>query len=393
MPPSRSSLLRQLPGAGLFLALSIVSVIIFLKLFPPRQPLGRLRSFEGVDRSPVRAALSAENVARLQADILKLGSRFLGQEGFYKTERYLRDRLKSAGLEVLEQTIQTPSPRTLCRRIVDDQGRDLSGAEIYPFFPNHFQPMNTGAAGVTGRLLLVSDDVLLWRGRFDDCIAVIDAENPPRNFALNWTKYAQLGFRAVILAHRKGLANIGWQDTGGMWSSIPVNFIRLAANEAIFDHLDQSVTLHVRTQYANTDNTTLIGILRCRADGKPADEAVVISGSYDAFSVLPDAAPGAIPAVSVATQLALLDGLTKYRGRLNRDVLFVFAGSQVMANDAINRLASTLGSRVDADNARIRIQNDVNDNQRALAKVKAILAAFDSAEFLIDEPATARALG
>ena len=65
---------------------------------------------------------------------------------------------------------------------------------------------------------------------------------------------AQAGFRALVVADRRGLDKLDWNALAGERKLVggqPVNYVRLAANERIFDHAGQVVRLHVRQEFRN----------------------------------------------------------------------------------------------------------------------------------------------
>ncbi|NQU11978.1 ABC transporter permease [bacterium] len=380
---------RTLGAVALFLALLAVVATVFLHTFPPAPWEPAVPPFDAYNRAPMRTAMDSDRVQRELETWLGFGSRFLGQEGWSRAARHLRDAFAAAGLEQLELVVNTPAPRTLRREIHDPDGRPLPGVAVYPFFPNQFQPMVTPADGISGELVLVDDQVLRQRLRFDDAIALIDAERLPRDFESRWTRYAQVGFRAVIVAHRHGLAAMPWVNSMDMVSPAPVNYVRLAANERIFRHVGQRVTLHVTTAWRNTPNPVLIGVLR--APGQ-AREAVVITASYDAPSYLPDSAPGALAATPPAALVSLLRGLASYHDLLRRDVIFIAVGSQVLAHDATARLVAGLGPATQPEAARREIEKRLAEHNRQFACWEAIVAGTAGDGFARDPAATAASL-
>ena len=76
--PTRDSLARRLIGGALFLALIVVSMVVFLGVFAPKRPPERLPPYDGYDKAAMDAAMSPEAVGREFDGILGLGSRFLG---------------------------------------------------------------------------------------------------------------------------------------------------------------------------------------------------------------------------------------------------------------------------------------------------------------------------
>ena len=144
---------------------------------------------------------------------------------------------------------------------------------------------------------------------FDDCIGVVDAVNPPKAYGCDWSRYAQLGVKAIIVSPRSGLNDL----TAERWATLnpqmvgndPINYVRLLGNAAVYRYLDQPVTLHVRTEFRSYPNRTIIGILK---SGRPNRDAVVVTAPYDAYSYLPDLAPGVATAYEIAELLRVLEG-------------------------------------------------------------------------------------
>lgn len=386
----------QALGVALFLGLTLAAVIAFLGIFAPQPPLARLAALQGYDKTAIRAAMAPEAVAQQQERILAHGSRRLGQEGFYKTRDEIRRQMAEAGLEMFEQEVSTVSPRTLQREIQPaDDGGPLEGVEVFPFLPNQLQPMVTPEEGLTGTLVVVDDALMLKRERFDDAIAVVECKTPPESFGISWTKYAQVGFKAVILTHREGFEKMPWDSAGQGAIRAPVNYVRLAAGPEILNFDGRRVTLKVRTRYVDERSTTLIGVLRAGgarngASGGAA-EALVLNASYDATSVLPDLAPGTLSAVGPAVHLQLIRGLSAYKDSLKRDVIFVFNGANSCASHGVNHLLQTLGSGLDAESTRLRLAHERDGHLAQLALIEAVQPALADG-FLTEPGATTAAL-
>ncbi len=378
---------RQIVVGGAFALIIFASMVAFMTVFAPKSPPPLGLADETYDSAPMRTAVTPDRVSAHQLEVIAQGSRFLGQKGFYQTVDMLRQAYRTAGLEVLEFDNQTVAPYTLDRRILDATGAPLAKLDIYPFFPNFFQPMNTPVEGLTGKLLLVDEHVLQTHGRFDDCIALIDVENPPQTFGTQWSKYAQVGFKALIVAHRKDLTEINWRKMNVV-GSLPMNYVRLAASPTIFDHLDQPVTLHVRTEFRLTSNPILVGILRAGDGPQTGREALIIPTEYDAPSILPDLATGELSAVPVATQLALIDGFKSFQKSIKRDVVFIATGGQITGHDSTARLMSILGSNLEPERTHKRLANGVTLNTEEAAHVKAILALAQDSKFMVDSTST-----
>ena len=100
-------------SAILFFAAAATGVLLYYihLIAKEPQPLYR-RPFDGYETTHMQGAVAPQEVAAEQERILGLGDRFLGDEGFYATASYLKNAWRSAGLDIFEQEIVTPAPRT-----------------------------------------------------------------------------------------------------------------------------------------------------------------------------------------------------------------------------------------------------------------------------------------
>lgn len=381
--------LDQVLGGALFTALAVALVATFLRVFAPPIVIPAAPPYTKYDRAAMQAAVTPAAVAAEQDQVLSFGSRFLGQDGYYRTEQYLRERFTKAGLQLCEQDLSSVAPKTQTAQLLDAQQAPLPVA-IYPFMPNHLQPMNTPPAGLSGKLLLLTDEVMSSATTFSDAIGVIDLAHPaPKNFGTDWTRYAQLGLRALIVTDSEGLGKLPWDSLGPMVANLPVNYVRLAAEPAILPLLGQTVTLKVRTAYAATPHRNLLGVLK---GGKAHGEALVITAAYDAGSVLPDLAPGAGQALPVALMLKLLDGLLPYQAELQRDVIFVAIGNHAMGQDSLNRLLTATGRYHDPRGRREELAGELAEHATAAAQLQTLLKAGEAPAFATDPAATTKQL-
>jgi len=376
MTPRLLQNVRSAAVAALFGVLAVALAAAYLFCFSPSRPPPRTAAAAGLDTRAMDDALAPAAVSGQVARILACGSRYEGQEGLSAVRARLREAFSNAGFQVYTLTQTVPVPVTLRREILGSDGRPLAGVRIYPFQPNHVQPIATPAGGVTGRLVLASDVLLRTSPRFDDCIAVIDADAPPETYGYNWLSYAQAGFQAVIVASRHGLEGVRWTDVGGLRATAPVNYPRLAADAGLFAHLDQIVTLRVNVTWRPVASETLVAV---RPAVRPAREAAVFTAMLDAPSVLPDLAPGTLGAVNLAAQQALLNGLAGSHDdpRRVRDVVFVCYSSFTMGLLAPDALTSTIGTAWKRDDARRCLADELAANAVTAAGVRRALALFD----------------
>jgi hypothetical protein len=377
--------------AGAFLILTAALAVVFLNCFPPEPYVRPVAPFEGYDKQTIIDALAPQSVSSDLKRIESFGSRFVGQPGFQKTADYIRAAYASAGLQTVELKIKSAIPVTIERKCLGDDGQPLPDVEIYPFLPNHFQPMVSPTEGIRGRLIRLSEEILKTRHAFDDCIGVVDCSAPPPNFECNWARYAQLGFRAIIIAHPDGMEKINWSNISKqMVSSAPVNFVRLAASKAIFNYLDQIVTLRVRVEFKNVENSAFVGRLKAE---HPSQEAIVFFTSYDACSILPDLAPGGLQAMSLATHLNLLKGLANYRASMKRDAIFIAYGSEFMAAQGLDAVLRAIGAPASNESVGSILRVEQGDNESKLQCAQRALDCIQSEPGVLkDQSATERAL-
>ena len=351
----RGRIVHFVCAAGFF-GLFVAAILLVLTVFSPEPFVHASVGNHDYSMDEMQEQVDWRKVQALQDDVLSAGSRFMGQPGVYATEAYIRDAFEQAGLEVYEQENWTVAPRTVLREatLPDEGDAPLDGVAVYPFMPNHLQPIATPDEGVTGTLVLLTETALRTRARFDDCIGLIDASEGQTSdeCGFDWRRYAQLGLRAVVVSHPGGLEEVPWHRAGGeregMVGGLPINFPRVAADPGIFDYVGRRIRLRVRVVFEEVENTTLVGILRAGGSSKekPNRDALIIESSYDACSILPDRAPGVSQALWPATQLALLRGAAPYKDRLVRDVVFVAFGAQMMARDGENNLLRLLDENV-----------------------------------------------
>lgn len=340
--------------SGIVIAVSVLlalAVAVFnQRVFMPKERVEIADAFQGYEPQAMGSCMDVQMVQSQFDTILSFGDRFLGNQGMYKTERYIRDFMKSRGYEIYEQTVKTASPRTRLReiRIIGSGGQPDSvpaGVELFPFMPNHMQPVATPSEGIRGRLVLLNNESISAGHDFRGCIGVVDSDEGrvDGRYGFSWVKYARLGISGLIITCSSGLDNAPWFRIGdrfdGMVSSIPINFVRLAATQQILEYVGKDVVLRVESRYENVPNTTIMAVLRAP---QLAREAIVINGSYDACSLLPDRAPAGFQTVNLAAQLQLASGVAAYRESLRRDVIFLFTSGSMMAEDGLNNFIRLL---------------------------------------------------
>lgn len=415
---------------GLALALTAAGLALWhFKGAEPWRAVIPLIVDESFPSEPMQEAMQLERVAEAHEAITSMGSRFMGQPGHRKAADYMQRAFEEAGLEVYEQAFDVIVPQTAYREIYtlpvpgSEDMEPLADVEVYPLMPNQLQPMVTPGDGIRGELVLLDDETLRTRERFDDCIGLIDTKVGERStvFDLVWEQYASLGIKALILSNSDGLEAVAWWEMSpsrginAMVSSSPVNFVRLVASPAIFDHLGETVHLRVRSDFKRVLTKSVFGVLRAT---EPTEEALLVVAAYDTPSMLPDRAPGVMEAISPAVQLQLLEGALRYRSSLKRDLIFFADGANMMAGEGHNRILGLIGKndgshpkhpielgafdpetdavtggRSDIGYPRqVELAERWEENERQQHRVLRVEKLFADSSFAIDPEATAQTL-
>lgn len=416
---ARLSRLLGIAAAGLtVIGAAFAFAVFYLSVFRPAPYIASSAANRDYDPSPMQRAVAPVRVRSRLDSIVGFGSRLLGQPGMYRTEELIRGEFERAGLDVYEHTHYPAAPHSRYRELYDctdsgGPGRRIDDVDIFPFMPNHIQPVVTGDSGIVGELVLLDPHTLRTRKRFDNCIGLIDSREGRYDpeFAFAWVRYAKLGIKGLIVSHSAGLDHAPWNIIAyrfsGMVTDLPVNYPRVAATRSVFDYIGKTVRLRVRVDFAPTRCTDLYGVLRAPGGAR---EAIVVYAGYDASSILPDRAPAPMQAVEPALQLQVLEGLTAYRTSLQRDVIFFASGATMMAEDGLNNLLRILGeNEKTAESNRLlsalgvkqkrqtgrrmqRARGHVEDNEDSLALVEELRALFNDPMFLVDPATTAAAL-
>ncbi len=376
-------------SGALFLALSLAAIWGFLALFPPKPYASPLKPFSDYSLDAMQAEMAPDAVREQLDEVAALGNRFLGKKGFYNCGDLIRRRYTEAGLKLYEQAFRIVAPQSEFAEALSSDGLP-AGFNIYPFMPNHYQPIATPDEGITATVLRIDESLLRTRRSFRGCFALLDGSlPPPLGYGYNYARYAQLGFEGVIVSHPDGLSAVPWDQLNGITSRNPVNFVRVAADAGVFDSIGKEITLRVRVRYRGVPNRTLIGVMEGDGD---AEEALIIPCSYDALSMLPDHSPGLMQALPVAIQLQLLKGLQPYRDSLRRDVIFIAFGGRAMAQDPQVHLLSVIGAQPHQQARRSYLESKQAMNAMKIQTVSRCIAVLAQPGVMVKPDATRDAL-
>jgi hypothetical protein len=174
-----------------------------------------------------------------------------------------------------------------------------------------------------------------------------------------------------------------------MLSTLPVNFLRAYSNSEILSHCGENVTIHLTQRYREVENTSVVGVLKAP---KPSQEALIIAGHYDAYGILPSMPSGSMQAYSPATVLAMARAFAPQREDLNRDIVFVLDGAEIMASIGEASVISAFGPARENALTSKKISAAIAENEKELQTVQKLLSVSQSNGFLSDIASTKAAL-
>jgi len=379
---------RPLLSFLLFALLLVAALAGFLILFAPPLRTEGISTRAALDSSALRGAFNRQEIDALRTKIASFGPRGLGQPGHGAVANFLAGQLRADGLQVIERRDMVVAPVTDVSEILFPDGHPLPGVELHPFMPNLFQPVATPEGGLKGRLVLLDKNTIATRDDFSGIIGVVDMADAP--YDLDWIRYAQLGISGLIITG-KGATEAAWTPllANKMVSTIPVNFLRAYASPEILKHLGREVSIRLEQRYREVENNSVIGILKA---SKPTRQALVITGHYDTYGILPSLVDGSIQAFSPAMVLSLARGLSLYRDTLQRDVIFILDGAEMMGGIGEASVVAAFGPADAQVGISRRIEVELAENTRSLRYVDACLDLMKDPLFLSDPEVSLRDL-
>jgi hypothetical protein len=334
MSDFRSNAVQALSGGLVFLGLALgVYVVLLIRLTPAPGPAGESTAARH-DETRLADRLTEDAWRQCLADIraageppdARTGGRMTGTPGFYRTGELVADTFRKAGLEVMTQSFRVAVPVTETSEVLDDSGRPLPGVVLYPLMPSGLVPVSMpGELAAEAELIESTAPVDLAGKRIEGRIVIC------RGFNCNWATLASMGAKAVIVIDDP-TENPADPDASRQWSNLvtanDIPFPRFFATGPIDRMAGHPLTVQCKVRWKSVPARNIVGVLRGRFDGTPADEALVISGYTDSSSVVPEQAPGAEQAVQLAGLLELAAAMAPYQGQLQRDVVFIAVGAR-----------------------------------------------------------------
>ncbi|MBW3635390.1 MAG: M28 family peptidase, partial [Armatimonadetes bacterium] len=289
-------------------------------------------------------AQNPDVAARLRADISALTafpSRVPGTPGNAAAATLVENRFKQLGLTNVrsDQTFVT-APVTQSASLTLG-GRQLP---ILPLYPNHVVASTTPPAGLSGPI------VYAGQGRPSDfngqlvegSIVALDF-----NSGMAWITAADLGAKAIIFLEPQ---ITGRGQAERKFTYLPVEmpryYVRGAAADAVRAASGQSATVKSHVIWKQVPVRNVLGYLPGKnPPAKDKPNTVIVSAYYDSMSVVPDLAPGAEAAGSMA---AMLEMARRFKANPPaHNVLFVANGAHHMALAGVRNFIA--GHVIDAD--------------------------------------------
>jgi hypothetical protein len=299
------------------------------------------------------------------------GSRFTGSEGFYRTEEQVLARFRELGCRILFQEHDVVVPKTRFCRLLGEDGQPVPGIEIHPYYPNRLRTATTPVGGITGTVVFkgspAEDDKIPALNQCEGNIILLRVQE-------RFQDYANFGARAVLYFQDEGnnpKAEYYRRKESHASIDVPVFFIRGDQRRLIGKRL----TVQARVDWERAPVRNLFAIF----DPDPTastgrDETLLVSAYYDAWSSVPDLAPG-------ARQLLGLQGVLKAaehfaaspsRAKFRRKVVFFVHGGMGQAAAGSRQLSSALGSQPEPEKVLADRAAEHEQLSRELADLKEV---------------------
>ena len=335
----------QLGVGAIFAAIGLAVLCWFVTFAEPPERKPRTPSRQNYSEQPLIEALTGRQNEKRLNDIVALGvrqgerqvGRRSGSPGFYRTETFIKDTFHAAGLDVKSQEMEVVVPVTEYCEILDFDGRPLEGVTLYPFAPSGITPLSLPNGEIKARLVQTDSTELRCLTGHDPAksilLTTLDAVK-------GWEDLAAVGVPAVIVRDDETAKALrGDPDQAGNWKSLismaETRYPRFFAKGPIEKYAGSDVTIRCKVAWQAKKVRNVIGVLR---GDKPQQEALVLTAFYDSNSLVPDLAPGAEQAVSLAALLDYATALAQYRGQLGRDVIFVATAGHAQSLTGASRL-------------------------------------------------------
>jgi len=356
----------------LTVVLAAATVVVLFGFNRAAAPQERVLPIEGVTSPRYAAVADAVTSAALYEELATLTaypSRFTGTEGATAAAAYVERELTAAGYTVLRQPVDVAVPRTHHAELRTLDGEPFPDVTVAPLLPNWFRTVSTPQGGLTGTVYRAELGLVREFEGIDieDQFVLLPLGTP-------WQALAGMGVRAIFFY------DTGTLSGGANWphhvnASLDVSRVLAEGDVEALD--GQTVVLDLNQQIENVQAYNIIAL----HETPGAEELLVVSAPYDAYSYVPDRTPGAGPAVGTAALLAGARHLATEQEGLRRSVVFVATAGDAHTLAGIRAFAETIGQRGQRERLLMRLEDEQSRLERDLALAEAARAVAEDAAY------------
>ncbi len=300
--------------------------------------------FTPSDYASVMAGVSADRMGEDIRYFASLGSRLTGYPGADKAAQYVERQFRGAGIQNIEyQDFEIMVPVDHGSTLIVD-GEPIP---IHAVWPNVVRTSQVAPGTLRGPVVYGADCSL---GRFDGAAmdgAIVLADF---NCGTNWLNVPLLGGRAVVFVEPRDTT---WSDAAEKYLKVPVDVPRfyiereqadplLARLKAAQGSSAPSGGIECRMTWERRKGRNIIATLP-GSDPELSAEHIFLEAYYDSISVVPNRAPGADQASSIAALMELARLLAAAPPK--RTVVLAACSGHFEAMRGAHRLGDVLGPK------------------------------------------------
>ena len=321
----------------------------------------RLELSGAMDFDALFAGISEESVGRQHRAIVAPASRVSGSAGDLAVAQMAEDEFRRLGMEVIVQRYAVTMPVTSRSTNSYEDGREVAGVSLLPFWPNVVRTCTTGPEGIVGKLVDVGT------GAMED----LEGKDIRGNIALvrmtrrfDWLDAAKLGAVGIVFRPSEDP-----ECYANKILQFPGNMPRFLADGPVDELVGKPVRIEARVDWEIREARNVYGVL---VAPQAHTEALVLSAYTDSWSVVPDRAPGYYEACAPTALLEMARGLAAQREGLSRSVIFAAVSGRCLASEGLRQM-------VDGWATRKIFQENYADLKNSLAEARKRKAACDRA--------------
>ena len=335
----------------------------------------------------VRRQIGPQQIDRHLAPLARFPTRIAGTEGHDAAVAHVRRTFERLRLAVLEQTVEVTVPVTRYCEVRDAGGAPIPDVALHPFWPNYVRTCTIAEPGVSATAVRADDGGAYLHGfAGHDPQVTIPLVRLTSSEA--WIGLADAGFPAVIF-YRDEHVRPGDFRTKEL--DFPAGFPRFLLDGDPQALHGRAIRVRCRVDWQAIRVPQIVGVLD--PPSGPADEAVVLTAHYDSISSVPDRAPGAEEACSLAALLAAAEFAAANRDQLTRTMLFIALAGRGQACRGVRELADIWGQPGEEQAARDATAARISGLDRAqgvLDAARHVLADADYWAITADDLAESR---